>query len=483
MDIRVVLYFLGRIAKALGLVLLIPAVIALIEQDGGLVPLFMAAVINFCLGWILEKKGNFASETLTGREGVAITGLAWILITFLGMLPYVFGGYLNVLDGTLECISGLSGTGATVLTDIEALPGSILIWRSLTHWFGGLGIVVIFVAVFPQLGRGMGHMIDAESTGPTSDRMMPRIREMAKALFLVYVVFTAAATAAYYFCGMSFLVALDHAFSTIATGGFSPYNDSVAHFDSPLIEGWITFFMIISSANFGLYVAAWRKGPKVILKDAEFRLYVCLVFVTTALMAWNLVSDLAYAPVEAFRQSLFQAASISSSTGFVSADFDTWPAFSRVLLLFLMFCGGCAGSTAGGLKMTRLQLLVKSIYTLVRQKLAPRSVLVVHSNGSDYSEDVLYGVMRFFVMYVFLDTLWSVLFIWDGVPTLDAIGLSVSTMGSCGPAFGMVGPTCTYADLPVLSKIVVCISMLLGRLEMYPILALLMPAFWRRSGW
>lgn len=483
MDIRIILYVLGRISMALGMVLTLNAVVSIVCQDDGLLALAGAALVSFAVGMGMQRSRKGAIDDLSVREGIAITSLSWILVTFLGMLPYVFGGYLNILDGILECISGLSGTGATVITDIEVLPQSLLVWRSLTHWLGGLGIIVIFIALFPQFGHGIVHMMDAESTGPTSDRMLPRVRQMAKALFTVYVVLTTAATVALMACGLDFLTALEHAFSTIATGGFSPYNDSVAHFNSPLIEGVLALFMILSSANFSIYVAAWRKGIGVIFRDTEFRLYVALVLGASALMSLNLTYGASYDPLEAVRETFFQAASISSSTGFVSADFDQWPSFSKGILLFLMFCGGCAGSTAGGLKVTRLMLLMKTMRSVVQQKLSPRSVVQVHSNGEDYNEEILYGVARFFVAYVILDILWTVLFIGDGVPTLDAIGLSVSTMGSCGPAFGTVGPTCTYAELPVFSKVIVCISMLLGRLEMFPVLALLMPSFWRHSNW
>ena len=483
MDIRIILYVLGRISMALGMVLTLNAVVSIVCQDDGLLALAGAALVSFAVGMGMQRSRKGAVDDLSVREGIAITSLSWILVTFLGMLPYVFGGYLNILDGILECISGLSGTGATVITDIEVLPQSLLVWRSLTHWLGGLGIIVIFIALFPQFGHGIVHMMDAESTGPTSDRMLPRVRQMAKALFTVYVVLTTAATVALMACGLDFLTALEPAFSTIATGGFSPYNDSVAHFNSPLIEGVLALFMILSSANFSIYIAAWRKGIGVIFRDTEFRLYVALVLGASALMSLNLIYGASYDPLEAVRETFFQAASISSSTGFVSADFDQWPSFSKGILLFLMFCGGCAGSTAGGLKVTRLMLLMKTMRSVVQQKLSPRSVVQVHSNGEDYNEEILYGVARFFVAYVILDILWTVLFIGDGVPTLDAIGLSVSTMGSCGPAFGTVGPTCTYAELPVFSKVIVCISMLMGRLEMFPVLALLMPSFWRHSNW
>lgn len=484
MDLRVVAYVLGRLAEACGAALLLPFTVALFYAETSRFAFALAIVLCTLTGLAMTAWGRLASENITVREGIAITGLGWIMVTFLGMVPYAAGHYLSVLDGVLETISGLSGTGATVVTDIEILPRSLLMWRALTHWFGGLGIIVIFIALLPQFGRGAVHMFNAESTGPTSDRVLPRIKEMAKALFSVYLVFTAVCTVVYMLCGMDFLVALDHSFSTIATGGFSTYNDSAAHFNDPVTEGWMIFFMVISSANFGMYVAAWRRGFRVILRDTEFRTYVLIVFGAAVLMAANLVYSMGWTPAMAFRHALFQSASLSSTTGFVSNDFDVWPSFSKFILLLLMFVGGCAGSTAGGLKVTRVMLLFKMVYSIVWQKLHPQMLAHVKSNGEEFTQDVLFGVARFFFVYVMLDVLWSLLMIFDGVPVLDAIGVSVSTMGSVGPGFGMAGATCTYADLPTLSKVVVCISMLMGRLESFTVLALLMPAFWRRrKGW
>ena len=484
MDLRVVAYILGRLSEACGAALLLPFGVALFYAESSRFAFAAAIIVCIGIGLFLTYWGRLASENLTVREGIAITGIGWIMVTFLGMQPYAIGGYLQVLDAVLETISGLSGTGATVLTDIEIMPQSLLLWRALTHWFGGLGIIVIFIALLPQFGRGAVHMFNAESTGPTSERILPRIKEMAKALFAVYLVFTAACTAVYMMCGMDFLIALDHAFSTIATGGFSTYNDSAAHFKDPMTHAWMIFFMVISSANFGMYVAAWRRGFWVILKDTEFRAYVGIVFGAAILMTMNLVSVMHWDPLVAFHHALFQSASLSSTTGFVSADFDIWPSFSKFVLLLLMFIGGCAGSTAGGLKVTRVMLLFKMVYSIVWQKLHPQMLARVKSNGEDFPEDVLFGVARFFFVYVMLDVLWAGIMIFDGVPTLDAIGVSVSTMGSVGPGFGMAGATCTYADLPTLSKVVVCLSMLMGRLESFTILALFMPEFWRRrKGW
>lgn len=484
MNIRIVLFVLGKLAQACGLALMIPFVVALFYGETSIVAFLVAIVISLLIGRLLMWQGHRPTDSLTVREGVAITALGWIMVTFLGMVPYAAGGYLSVLDGVFECISGLSGTGATVIDDIEAMPASLVLWRALTHWFGGLGIIVIFIAVFPQFGKGIVHMFNAESTGPRSDRALPRIKEMAKALFTVYVVFTVASTVVFMLCGMSFLIAADHAFATIATGGFSPYNNSVAHFDSPLVECCLSFFMLISSANFGMYVAAWKKGCKVILGDTEFRVYLAIVAISTAAMALNLVLAQQWDGIEALRQAFFQSVSISSSTGFVSNDFEQWPVFSKFILLVLMFIGGCAGSTTGGLKVTRVMLLVKTIAAIIRQKIHPNMVLHIRSNGEEFSMDLIYGVAKFFFIYTMLGVLWTFIMVFDGVAIFDAIGLSVSTMGSCGPGFGQFGATATCSALPPLSKVALCLSMLMGRLEALPVLAILMPSFWRhRNSW
>lgn len=483
MNLLLVLYILGRLAWACGFGMLIPLAAGAWYGESMTFMFFLSIVLCAAVGKLCMMHGAVPEEELTNREGVAITGLGWMLFAVLSMIPYVLSGHVSVLDGLFESISGLSGTGATVIPDLDVIPRSLILWRSLTHWFGGLGIIVIFIALFPQLGRGTVHMFNAESTGPTSSRRVPRIKEMAKALFCVYISFTAAATLVCMACGLEFIIALEHALSTIPTGGFSPYNTSVAYFNSPVLEGCLTFFMILSSANFGMYVAAWKRGPHIILRDTEFRTYVGIVFLATALMTINIILTLGWDGTEAFRQALFQAASISSSTGFVSSDFDQWPSFSKLILLLLMFLGGCAGSTTGGLKVTRLMLLCKTIYARILQKLHPSMVVRIRSNGEEMPEEVLSGVARFFLVYLGLDVLWTLLLAADGLPVFDALAVSITTMGNCGPGFGLFGATCTYADMPSFSKMVVCLSMLMGRLEIFPILALFMPAFWHRQSW
>ena len=484
MNLQVVSYILGRLSLATAAALLFPFVLALARTETSCLAFAGAILSSILLGGLLMTSGRLISAKLSVREGIAITGLGWIMVTTLGMLPYSLGGYLPVLEGIFESISGFTGTGATVIDSIETLPSSILLWRSMTHWFGGLGIVVIFIALLPQVGRGAVHMFNAESTGPTSDRVLPRIKATALALFIIYVVFTLAAWIAFMACGLDPLTAIDHAFSTTATGGFSTYDTSVAHFNNPALEGWMTFFMVLCGGNFGLYFTVWKKGPRVLWKNSEFKAYLVMLTAATALITWNLMDGMGFSGTESFRYAAFQVASISSTTGFVSNDFDVWPSFSKLLIILLMFIGGCAGSTSGGIKVTRFVLLFKMVYSILWQKLHPQMLAHVKMNGQEMPENVLYSVARFFFVYIMLCVLWAFLMICDGVPALAAIGVSVSTMGSCGPGFGMTGATCTYSGLPEFSKALTCVSMLLGRLEMFTLLAMLQPAFWRqKKGW
>lgn len=288
MDSKIVIFILGKLACAAALGQCFPLAVAVLYDENSVLAFTVSIIISVTLGQYFLYIGR-KPENLSVREGTAITALSWIMISFLGLVPYWVGGYLSFLDSLFECISGFTGAGATVVADTGLLPQSILLWRALTHWFGGLGIIVIFIALFPSMGRGIVHMFNAESTGPTNDRAMPRIVETTKALFAVYIALTTAATVIFMLCGMSFLIAVEHAFSTIATGGLSPFNDSIAHFESPAIEGWIIFFMIISSANFGMYIAAWKMGWRVIVRDTEFRTFLAILVAAALAMTVDLV--------------------------------------------------------------------------------------------------------------------------------------------------------------------------------------------------
>lgn len=480
LDSRVVFYILGRLVLAEGAVMGFPLVMAIVGGEASARAFWLSAVLTVTLGAYLFTRGRALPKPLTMREGVAITGIGWMLATGLGMLPYCMGGYLGVLDGVFESISGFTGTGATVVPALTALPPSILFWRMMTHWFGGLGIIVIFIALLPQTGQSAVYMYNAETTGPTRDRVLPRLRDMTKALFQMYIFFTAAAAAVYFACGLSPMSAVMHAMSTIGAGGFSIYDDNAMHFDRVAIEAWMTFFMVLAGGNFGLYYRIWKKGLAPLKRNTEFKWYIGILLGATALIAANLVLVMGLDAGEALRYASFQVGSIST-TGFVSTDFDTWPAFSKGILILLMVGGGCAGSAAGGMKIARVVLLVKNAWAVVHQKLSPRRVVEVHMNGAKVDAETLLRVGQFFFLYIFFIAFFALLLTADGIAAFDAIGLSVTTMGNVGPAFGIAGATHTFAPLSDFTKSVLCVSMLLGRLEMFTLLVMLTPDFWQRG--
>lgn len=482
MNRHLVQSMLARILLGAGAVLLLPLFLSL-YYEGPVLSFFLPALFSLMLFLLLRKKEISPNASLTPREGTAITALSWLSVSLLYAVPYILSGTLSPLDGLVESISGLTGTGATVINDLTVLPPSLLFFRAMTHWLGGLGIIVIFVALFPQAGRGSTKMVNAESTGPTSSKPLPRIRETALALFTVYVCFTAAAAAAYMLWGMGFLEAVDHAFSTIATGGFSTRNESIAYYHSLSLELIVIFFMVISSANFGIYVDAWKRGFHVIRQDTEFRVYLLMVAGAALLITLSLVLQARMPFAESLREALFQSASLSSTTGFVSADFDQWPSFAKFILLLLIIAGGCGGSTAGGLKVIRLILLFKCFSALLKLHMHPRAVFHMTVGRERFSRNTVLQVLAFFFIYMALSALWAAGMMLDGIAFMDALGLAFSTMSNAGPAFGQFGATCTYAALPDFSKIIVCLSMLFGRLESITLLAIFIPSFWKKSGW
>lgn len=488
MNFNLIAAVLSTMSLTAGAALAAPLVLALYYEEGvGGADFLLVMLVCLIISFELKRRGKGLdpeTTTLTVREGIAVTGLGWIMMSLLGMLPYLFSGYMTPLDCFVESVSGFSGTGATVIEDVEALPRSILLWRSLTNWIGGLGIIVIFMAILPQMGRGAMYMFRAESSGPTKDRQLPRIRDNAKALFLIYVSFTSACALVYGFCGMGWFSAWNHALTTIATGGFSIYNDGINVYNNPALEVCMAFFMLISSGSFAMYVVALRRGKRAILQNTEFRVYLLLNVAAAALIVIDLWVEMGMGMLEGLRYTVFHVASISSTTAFVTYDFDGWPAFSKGILLLLMFMGGCAGSTAGGLKISRVVLLVKMLQAIAWQKLHPQMVAQVKMNGQVVPEEVLFSVARFFFAYLMVDVIFAIVMILDGIPMLEAVSVAVSTLGSVGPGFGIEGAMSTYALLPSASKAFACLVMFLGRLEIFTVIALFMPEFWRRrQGW
>lgn len=487
MNQRVVAGLLGYLTLFTGAAMIPPFLLAAFSEEiGGAAAFLLSIFLCVAVTFELERFGGLQGKDNIGvRDGVAITGLGWLIVSILGTVPYLAGGYLNLIDSLTESFAGFSGTGATVFNDVEILPRSILLWRSLSNWVGGLGIVVIFMAILSQLGRGAMFILRAESTGPTKDRQMPRIRDNAKALFKIYVGLTVICAVSYYICGLNSFAAINHAMTTIATGGYGIYNGLVSEYGNASLEYCMAFFMIVSSGSFAMYATALRRGGGVILRNGEFKIYLWIVLITSAIIAADLVLEMQFDIETAIRGAVFHVASLSSTTGFVSYDFDTYPPLSKACLMMTMFLGGCAGSTAGGLKVARIILLFKFVGAIVKQKIHPQILNPVKLNGTVIEDSVVYGAAKFFFAVVVMDILFAFVMMFDGIDFVNSISVSVSTMASVGPGFGIQGATSTYALLPPLSKLFACVFMFLSRLEFFTVLVLFTPTFWKsaRENW
>ena len=486
MNKRITAGLLGYLTLFTGAAMLPSFVLATISGEfGGAAAFLLSIFLCVAVTFELERFGGLKGrDNIDVRDGIAVTGLGWFLVSILGTIPYFAGGYLNLIDSFVESFAGFSGTGATVFNDVEILPKSILLWRSVSNWIGGLGIVVIFMALLSQFGRGAMFILRAESTGPTKDRQMPRIRDNAKILFKIYVGMTVICAISYFFCGLNIFAAINHAMTTIATGGYSIYNSTVDEYGNAYLEYCMAFFMIISSGSFAMYAVAVNHGISTIFRNTEFKIYLQIIFVAIIVISVDLILEMNLNPEIAIRNAIFHVASLSSTTGFVANDFDLYPPISKIFLIMTMFLGGCAGSTAGGLKVARIILLFKFVALIVRQKIHPKLINQIKLNGRTVDENIVYGAAKFFFVVVVMDIIFAFVMMFDGIEFTDAISVSVSTMASVGPGFGIEGATSTYALLPNLSKIFACIFMFLTRLEVFTVLVLFTPQFWKNpKGW
>ena len=434
------------------------------------------------LGYGLQNRGKDVShKEISVREGIGTVFFAWVLAAGLAGVPFVLIGVLDPVSAYFEAMSGLTTTGATSISDLEILPKSLLFWRAMNHWIGGIGIIVIFVALLPQIASGAVYLFNAEVTGFSNSRILPRIRTTAIALFYIYLLLTIILTGILRGMGMSVYDAVYHACSCIATGGFSDYNASVAHFKSPMIEYALSLFMVLAAGNFAVYYQVTQNGIKALWEDLEFKIYVVMVLCFTVAIAVNIILTNGYSIEGGFRSALFHVASFASTTGFVADDYDKWPSFARMMLAVMFFTGGCAGSTAGGIKICRLIVLVKTVAAELRRTLHPQMLLSVYYSKVRLSMATVTNIGRFFFMYIFVVALLTLVTTASGVAPEEAIFGVASCLASVGPAFGSIGATGTYTELPAGAKIAMALAMLLGRLELFTALALLRSEYWRNS--
>ncbi|PWJ50999.1 TrkH family potassium uptake protein [Faecalicatena contorta] len=479
MNYKMTAFILGKMLGVQGALLLIPAVVSFIYgEKSGFTFLIVSAVL-FLIFLILGRKVP-ENKTIYGKEGLIIVGFAWILWSLFGALPFVISGSIpNYLDAFFETVSGFTTTGSTILTDIEILPKGILFWRSLTHWIGGMGVLVFVMMLTTLDDDNSMHLIRAEVPGPVVGKLVPKARSTARILYFMYFVLTAAQVIFLLLGGMNFYDAVIHAFSTAGTGGFSNRNASVSYYNSAYIDGVITVFMILFGINFNLYFLIRLKDWKAALKDEELHAYLGIIVGSIAVITVNILHT--YENIfHSFRYASFQVASVITTTGFYTADYNLWPELSKVILLGLMVIGACAGSTGGGIKVSRLLILVKIVKQEIRRMFHPKSVTIVQINGKRVGNDTMRGVYVYFICYIMILML-SVLLVsinnYDFATTFSSV---LTTLNNVGPGISLAGPVENFYEFSPLSKIVLCFDMLVGRLEIFPYLLLISPDLWRR---
>lgn len=470
---------LGLLTMLLGASLLFPLIVALYYQDAGIRPLGISTAITFCVGAAAFILFFRASEQIRSRSAFFLVTAAWFSATVFGALPYYFSDMgLSVIDAWFESASGFTTTGATILNDIEATPKSILLWRSLTQFLGGMGIIVLSLAVLPLLGVGGMDLYRAEVPGPTSDKISARVSETARALWLVYLVFAAVQTFVLCAFGMSFFDAVNHALTTMATGGFSTRNASVAAFDSAAIEFVVTLFMFLAGANFILHYRALVKGDFSLIADRELRFYVAITAASILIISVSLWGVHYPSFIEAFRYASFQVVSILSTTGYGTADYLLWGAFCQTLLLMLMVVGGSAGSTSGGIKCIRAMMLIKQGYRELYRMIHPKAVVSLKLGNTAVPANVSNSIFGFFFLYITLVVATTLALTGCGVDLLTSLSGVVSALSNVGPGLGDIGPVLNYSGLPDLAKVLLCACMIVGRLEIMTVLVLFTSEYW-----
>ncbi len=485
---------MGLLLLCNGGFMILAALVSGIYQDGVTLDITLAAIVTMFIGVLAMFFTRGHDKEVSRKEGYIIVTFGWIIMSASGVLPYLFSGAIpNITNAFFETMSGYTTTGASIVDNIEILPEGILFWRSLTHWIGGMGIIVLAIAILPLLGIGGMQLFAAEAPGPNADKLHPRITDTAKRLWLIYFGYTVAETILLKLAGMSFFDAMNHSLATLSTGGFSTKNASLAYWNNqPLIQYIVIFFMFLAGSNFVLSYFAFKGKVQKILRDEEFKYYTALVVIFSGIVALVIffkanVSFSEYHPMvlgnaeSAFRHALFQVVAVVTTTGFVSADFTAWTPFITVFFFGLMFAGGSAGSTAGGIKIMRHILIIKNGLLEFKRTLHPNAVIPVRFNNKTVTEHVVYNVIGFFVLYMLLFIIGALVLGFLGLDFDSAIGGAASSLGNVGPAFGSLSPLNNFNSLPALGKWWCGFLMLAGRLELFTVLILMTPYFWKKT--
>lgn len=480
MNRRMVLYVTGRVTFVVGLLMILPILVAIIYDEGTntIYALLQAMVATMAVGAAMAARPP-KRRSIYVREGLAITGLSWIMLVIFGSLPYLFTGAIPAIpDAIFETASGFTTTGSSILSEIEALPHSVLFWRNFTVFIGGMGVLVFAVALLPKSSSDDIYLLKSEMPGPTFDKVLSRIRTIARVFYIIYAVLTVVLIAFLMAAGMSPFDAIVHAFATAGTGGFSNKNTSIAAFESVPIELILSFGMLIFSVNFNLYFYALRGRWRDAIRSDELRWFIVIVLAATAAITFNILPTYDNLWI-CIKDAFFNVSTIISTTGFGTVDFCQWPMFSQLVLLILMFIGGCAGSTAGGLKISRVIALVKMGGKKLRQAINPKRVGVIVYEGKPMEERTQNDIALYFILYVITFMLLVVLISFENLDFATTFSAVATTFNNVGPGLGSIGPTGNFGDFSGFSKFVLSFGMVCGRLEIMPLILLFAPSTWR----
>ncbi len=481
MNLRVIFRIIGYFLFYLGLTMLLPLAWSVYEGGPDIVPLAASMGLTLIVGLTLRFLFRGPEDEISLKDGFAIVTFCWLSAAIFGAIPYMMVGVFDSLtDAFFESMSGFTTTGATVIDDIESLPRGILLWRSQTQWLGGMGIVVLFVALFPKLGvKGM-QLLKAEMPGPVTVKVVPRVAQTAKVLWVIYVGLSAAQMLAMMLAGVDFYNALSHAFTTMPTGGFSPLNDSIAGFQDPVVEVIIMVFMAFAGINFALYYSLVRGKPQDLLRDEEFKFYMGGLILFSLIVSTHLyLNGYGDTWLISARKGFFQVISIITTTGYVTEDFELWTPFGRQLLFLLMFLGGSGGSTGGAIKQVRILTVIKHSFRELYRLIHPNAVLPVRLNKAAVKEPVIASIVGYIFLYLFIFVISAVIISLSGLDMPSSFSAVAATLGNVGPGLGAVGPVETYGFFSPVIKVLLSLLMLLGRLEIYTVAVMLLPEFRR----
>ncbi|MGJ8761429.1 TrkH family potassium uptake protein [Polaribacter sp. AHE13PA] len=496
LNTKIIFRFLGITAILNGFFMFIAYPFSVYHEENAKWGILNAGIVTVITGLLLYFLNKPKSTNIKKKDGYLIVTLGWLILSLTGMLPYLFSGTIpSVADAFFETISGYSTTGSSILTDIESMPKGILFWRSATHWIGGMGIIVLTIAILPLLGIGGMQLFMAEAPGPSADKLHPRITDTAKRLYLIYISLTFAQFFLLKIAGMTWFDAINHAMATMSTGGFSTKNSSVAFYNNlPLVQYIIIFFMFVAGTNFVITYFALKGKIRKIFESEEFKYYFVGIISVSALIAILIIffqdhnlqttiqHPMIFGEVEsAIRHSLFMVISVVTTTGFVSADFTMWNFFATGIFFALFFTGGSAGSTSGGIKIVRHIVMLKNSFLEFKKALHPNAIIPVRLDGKSIPPTIVFNILSFFIIYMLIFILASVILTLLGLDFMSALGAAASSLGNIGPAIGSVSPVDSYAHLSDAAKWFCSFLMLIGRLELFTVLILFTPFFWRKN--